>query len=218
MRMTEIHKSLVCVAFSACSLLPSSAQDTLTFKNGNKVAALVNEILPTEIRYKRFDNPDGPLYTVLKDEVVRVKYGNGTSEEFASEALRSDGHSLSTSSAPLPENRSFKGIVARGNWVYIEARSPASVDGAAYLIEAIQDWKYWKVVPNSKDADMIIELKVDSDEGLEKSAFVEVKDRENRLLSKSVSYRSGTDGYNGYNAYRGIATKLVNEYFKKEFH
>src|SRR5688500_6670041 len=61
------------------------AQDLIILKNGDEVLAKVFEVTPSEIKYRRFDNPDGPLYTMEKSEVFLVKYENGTKDVFDEE-------------------------------------------------------------------------------------------------------------------------------------
>ncbi|WP_210513699.1 hypothetical protein [Hymenobacter terricola] len=59
---------------------PARAQDLLTKRNGEEVAVKVVEITPAEVRYRRTDNPDGPLISVWKTEVFMIRYANGTKE------------------------------------------------------------------------------------------------------------------------------------------
>ncbi|WP_354578182.1 hypothetical protein [Hymenobacter sp. UYP22] len=56
------------------------AQDLLTKTTGEEVQVKVLEITPTEVRYKRTDNPDGPLITVRRNDVFMIRYANGTKE------------------------------------------------------------------------------------------------------------------------------------------
>lgn len=65
-------------------LCPSlRAQDVLTFKNGNDLQVKVQEITPQEVKYKRFDNLNGPVITILKSSAKAVKYENGTVENLS---------------------------------------------------------------------------------------------------------------------------------------
>lgn len=57
-------------------------QDILTNKDGRELTVKVLEISATEIKYKSFDNLEGPTYVVNKSEVLFVKYANGTKELF----------------------------------------------------------------------------------------------------------------------------------------
>ena len=58
------------------------AQDLLTKRNGEEVQVKVLEITPLEIKYRRTDNPDGPLISVYKADVFMVRYANGAKEVF----------------------------------------------------------------------------------------------------------------------------------------
>lgn len=66
-----------------------SAQDIITLKNGNTIPAVVEEIGVSEIRYKPYDNPDGPVYVIPKANVLMIQYENGNTETFANAASSS---------------------------------------------------------------------------------------------------------------------------------
>jgi len=53
------------------------AQDMINLKDGNVIEAKVIEINPSEIRYKRFNNLDGPTIVIPTDRVLSIKYKNG---------------------------------------------------------------------------------------------------------------------------------------------
>ena len=59
---------------------PAAAQDLLTRRDGTEVLVKVLEITPDLVKYRRFDNPDGPLISVRKADVFRIKYANGSQE------------------------------------------------------------------------------------------------------------------------------------------
>ena len=54
-----------------------SAQDMIVLRDGNIIQAKVMEINPSEIKYKRFDNLNGPMVIISKDRVLSIKYENG---------------------------------------------------------------------------------------------------------------------------------------------
>ena len=58
-------------------------QDILTYKNGTETKSKVIEVTSSEVKFKRFDNLNGPLYTVLKSDLFMIKYENGTKEVFS---------------------------------------------------------------------------------------------------------------------------------------
>ncbi|AII52299.1 hypothetical protein [Hymenobacter sp. APR13] len=70
------------------------AQDLLVKHNTEEIQVKVVEVTPTDVRFRRTDNPDGPLYIVRKAEVRLIRYANGTQDEF--------GPAAPTTSAPLP--------------------------------------------------------------------------------------------------------------------
>lgn len=63
----------------ACMVLPATsfAQDIIMKKNGDEINSKVLEINDSEIKYKKFDNIDGPSYILPKSEVFMIKYADG---------------------------------------------------------------------------------------------------------------------------------------------
>ena len=60
----------------------ASAQDKIFKKNGEIIEARVSQITAESIVFKRFDNPDGPEYTISKVEVSKIKYTSGSQDIF----------------------------------------------------------------------------------------------------------------------------------------
>jgi len=58
------------------------SQDIIILKNGDEIKATVSEIDIDVIKYKKFDNPEGPAYSIKKAEVFMIKYANGTKDVF----------------------------------------------------------------------------------------------------------------------------------------
>ena len=56
------------------------AQDIIQKKDATEIQAKVLKITDTEIEYKRWDNPDGPVYTIPAEEVFTITYPNGNKE------------------------------------------------------------------------------------------------------------------------------------------
>ena len=69
----------------ACLLgfLSVKAQDTIYFKNGEFATGKVLEVTPNEVKYKKSQVPDGPVYTSYKSDVALVQYKNGYKETFS---------------------------------------------------------------------------------------------------------------------------------------
>ncbi|MCW3086034.1 MAG: hypothetical protein JWP12_3400 [Bacteroidetes bacterium] len=63
----------------------ASSQDSIVKKNGQTLIAKVLEIGTSEIKYKRNDIPDGPVYIELKSNIERISFANGVKEIFKDE-------------------------------------------------------------------------------------------------------------------------------------
>lgn len=90
---------LLCLLLS----LTAYAQDTLVLRNGREHVVKVLEINPTEVIYKRFDNLEGPNIVVLKADVARIVYANGTREEFDEELPRAPADKPVVVRTPEPD-------------------------------------------------------------------------------------------------------------------
>ena len=56
------------------------AQDVLYTISGNKIKAKVLEINANEIKYKDFNNIEGPTYLIYNTDVVLIQFANGSSQ------------------------------------------------------------------------------------------------------------------------------------------
>lgn len=61
----------------------ASAQDVILKKDNTTVLSKVLEVTSTEIKYKKWDNQDGPTYSINRSEVVSINYENGEVEKFS---------------------------------------------------------------------------------------------------------------------------------------
>ena len=67
-----------------CSSNIIKAQDTLSMRSGENILVKVIEVGTTEVKYKKLDNLSGPIFSILKSDLLIVKYENGTKEDFSS--------------------------------------------------------------------------------------------------------------------------------------
>jgi hypothetical protein len=58
------------------------AQDVIVTKEGKKIYSKVTEINENDIRYKMYENLDGPSYFMKKSEIATIIYENGQVEVF----------------------------------------------------------------------------------------------------------------------------------------
>jgi len=78
---------LVGFIFTSSNLI---AQDKITLLNGTEIIAKLNEISDTEVKYKLFDNQNGPDRVLLKKDIFSIKYENGKIEVYNSGNLNSE--------------------------------------------------------------------------------------------------------------------------------
>ncbi|MCC2547404.1 hypothetical protein LJY25_13190 [Hymenobacter sp. BT175] len=97
--MTRLLLTLLTVVLLAAT---AQAQDLLTKQNGEEVQVKVLEITPTEIKYKRTDNPDGPLIIVRRSEVFMIRYANGAKDLFNGAPSLPATAPTTTPAAPAP--------------------------------------------------------------------------------------------------------------------
>ena len=78
-------KNITFLLFAILTTTFCFSQDVITKTDGEEVKAKVLEVTQSEIKYKKFDNPNGPTFTIFKKEVFMIKYGNGSKDVFNSE-------------------------------------------------------------------------------------------------------------------------------------
>jgi hypothetical protein len=68
-----------------CSSNITKAQDTLSTRYGESILVIVIEVGTSEVKYKKLDNLNGPVFSMLKSDLLMIKYENGTKEDFSKE-------------------------------------------------------------------------------------------------------------------------------------
>jgi hypothetical protein len=84
LKFKKMKKTLLSL-FALFSVIMCQAQDVLTKRNGEEIQVKVLEIDLNEIKYKRFDNLEGPVIAILKSDVFMITYENGTKTVFTND-------------------------------------------------------------------------------------------------------------------------------------
>jgi hypothetical protein len=86
-----------------CSSNINKAQDTLSMRSGENILVKVIEVSnvslkwtkkgiievgTAEVKYKKLDNLNGPVFSMLKSDLLMIKYQNGTSDDFSKETKK----------------------------------------------------------------------------------------------------------------------------------
>lgn len=66
-----------------------SAQDIITKSDGSTIQAKVEEITDTNVRYHRFDNLSGPIYSIPLTSISKIVYENGATDTFSAQPTQS---------------------------------------------------------------------------------------------------------------------------------
>ncbi len=77
-----MKKIIFYTVFTICTLTNSFSQDMITKKSSEDIKAKVIEVTINEIKYKKYDNLNGPLFTILKSDVLMIRYENGSKDIF----------------------------------------------------------------------------------------------------------------------------------------
>jgi len=80
-------KKLILIAAGLFCAGLANAQDIITRNDSTKVQVDVQEISPTQLKYKLFKYPDGPLITENKAQLAYITFENGLTERFPKEAV-----------------------------------------------------------------------------------------------------------------------------------
>jgi len=110
-------KKLLFLIIIGISSQVALAQDTIYDRKNYNILAKVIEITKSDIKYRRFDNPNGPIYNISKSEVSYIKYENGLMEDYRNIAEPYKP----TRREKRPENRwTPKGdkIISTGFWAF----------------------------------------------------------------------------------------------------
>lgn len=74
--------SLATVLLCMLCTMQAFSQDLIILLSGDEIQAMVSEIGLDQVKYRKFDNPNGPVYTLEKSRVFMIKYENGTKDVF----------------------------------------------------------------------------------------------------------------------------------------
>ena len=75
------------------------AQDVIVTKDSKRINAKVTEVNVDNIKYKQFENLDGPVYTLLKSDILTILYQNGQVETFGAGSSSASTATTATTSA-----------------------------------------------------------------------------------------------------------------------
>lgn len=75
-----MKKFLILMLALVLGAVTVSAQDIITKRSGEDIRAIVSEVGPDTITYKLYDDSQGVSYTIMKSDVVMIRYESGRNE------------------------------------------------------------------------------------------------------------------------------------------
>lgn len=69
---------------------PKDGSDVIILKDGSEINCNIVEINDNEVKYKRADNPNGPLISISKEKIFKINYANGTSDFFGNQNFQNN--------------------------------------------------------------------------------------------------------------------------------
>lgn len=76
----SVKQILTCLLVFAATYL--YAQDEIIMTSGDILKSKIVEVGVSEVKYKKWENQEGPVYTAPKSQIFMIKYENGTKDVF----------------------------------------------------------------------------------------------------------------------------------------
>lgn len=105
-------KSLVCTAAMIAFSTMAFCQDVITKTDGSTIQVKVTDIEETVIKYKKFDNQEGPSYSVNKKDVTKITYSNGSVDKFSEEEAKPAASGSNSGKLDLDDENTIRQIEA----------------------------------------------------------------------------------------------------------
>jgi hypothetical protein len=70
-------KRILILAVLICITVASNGQDLITPKKGDVIEAKILEVTSAEVKYKKWNNQEGPTFVINKGDIMMIVYQNG---------------------------------------------------------------------------------------------------------------------------------------------
>lgn len=128
------------------------AQDVIIMRSGEQVESKVEEVGDKQIRYRKYANPDGPVYSVSSSEVFVIRFENGTREVITPETPVADAvteedakyshvkQAVAQAKAPIRDKHMLWGVRASYGYGYISTSASDGPSGGAWGVGVVLDY------------------------------------------------------------------------------
>ena len=120
-------KNILLIILCICSSSIIKAQDTLSTRSGENIIAKVLEVTTNEVKYKKFDNLNGPDMIILKSDLLQIRYENGTKDDFSNIIKKEETNNAAIDEAVQGKNdaqRFYNGYKTAGTIAFVSNFTP----------------------------------------------------------------------------------------------
>ena len=157
------------------------AQDSILKINGEIISAKILEIGTDNVKYKKFSNIDGPLYTISKDEIKEIIFENGDKESFSNSLTKTKDSQVNDSRKP----------------VFIKTTADSDMRPTQEVWkEKIERCSQLKKVTSQEASDLIFEFRIKRAMGEARVSVIVYNTSDNKKLWESKKYRGTANVYN----------------------
>lgn len=120
-----MKKKILLFVWCILASLTVFSQDKIITRDAKTIEAIILEINIDDLRYRRVDNPTGPIYTIQKSEIASVIYANGRAEVFDVKSLNVN----SPQKNELSTDGDIIGVIGNGG-CYFNPQNPLPIDAS----------------------------------------------------------------------------------------
>ena len=81
-----MRKLFLIVLLAVSASIYANAHDVIVKRDGERIQAMVMEVNATSVKFKRMDNPNGPVYICNLSDVQSIAYENGKVETYGEQS------------------------------------------------------------------------------------------------------------------------------------
>lgn len=166
----------------------SVSQDVIYTKDSIEIESKVIEITPDFIKYKKYNQLDGPLRNIEISEVARIKYDDGTEEVFNSDSTGQDTSEIDKEIVSNEKGEKMTDTLKKNNLginILDERKNSSSVGELHSRAILITGTKH-----KNKDDAMIAEIKDLFKKRLEKKGFQISEDEEKKPYNMKIAIKN----------------------------
>lgn len=208
------HLSIILVSLIMVIGLQVNGQDTIYVKSKNTlINAKILEVNPSNLKYKRFSNIDGPTYTIERGKIEKVIYANGEVENFVGDDSEKKKIERQASQDLMPGSRIFL------TFSKTSGKDDVNGEDAKQMLKTYIKGKTSCVVVSTIDeADFEMELSVVIKIMAERKAMLTIRHIITNEEVYSTKWVRGTsNAFSGYSGSRHAIGRLVKKLLIKDY-